>query len=343
MLAALQAAPSAHVAFSSVDVHLNGPVVDITVVVQAFDVAHELGIDPPERLMDLAYAASERDAMARLVEGELDISAGGEALTPGAWTLPAVAPDQQLIRIRTQYDAGRQPGRITIASRLFAYDTAHQTLVNVYEGDTLKTQQILDASRVRFEYFTATREGLLAVAGHFAVAGLQRALSGYGQVLFVAALLLLGGTAQRAARIAAAFALSCFAALALAASGRLFVPAAVVVPGVALSVVYASVDNLMIRGGRDVRGWTALGFGWLHGLSLAGWLDTMDRPQAFARAAASFSVGAAAGMAMVAVGVLALAGLASRNPVASRLFVRGGSAAAAAAGVALFVLQFYVK
>jgi hypothetical protein len=133
-------AASAHVAFSSVDVRLDGPALDVTVVVQAFDVAHELGIDPPERLTDLTFAAKERDAMARLIESELDISADGEVVTPGAWSLPAVAPEQQLIRMSARYELRGTPGRIEVASRLFAYDTSHQTLVNVYEQDQMRTQ-----------------------------------------------------------------------------------------------------------------------------------------------------------------------------------------------------------
>ena len=46
----------------------------------------------------------------------------------------------------------------------------------------------------------------------------------------------------------------------------------------ALSVVYVGVDNLLIRGGRDVRRWIALAFGFVHGFGLAIMLGEMDQP-----------------------------------------------------------------
>ena len=51
------------------------------------------------------------------------------------------------------------PGVITVAAALFPYDPAHQTFVNVYEGNALVTQAILDKDRARFEHITGTRQG----------------------------------------------------------------------------------------------------------------------------------------------------------------------------------------
>lgn len=328
----------AHVALSSVDVHVRPDAVEVAVVGQAYDFAHELGIDPPEKLMDLDFLVRQKDALVRLVESGLIVSADGVPLSGAAWSLPAAAPDQQLIRLRITYPVAPAAGRITVSSRLFAYDSAHQTLVNVYEGDTIKTQQMLDAGRLQMEYFTSSRAGLLSVAKQFARAGIEQALGGYNHVLFVAALFLLGGSTRRAWAIAAAFSVSCLAALAIGASGRLAVPAAIVAPGLALSVVYAGVDNLMIRGGRDVRAWVALAFGWVHGFALANALTAMDRPlRGFLWGALSFGSAAEMSLLLVALAVLAMTALVSaQGSGSSRVLALAGSVAIAVAGVVSF-------
>ena len=40
---------------------------------------------------------------------------------------------------------------------MFPYDPIHQTFLNVYEGETLTSQAILDRGRPPFEYFAGTR------------------------------------------------------------------------------------------------------------------------------------------------------------------------------------------
>jgi hypothetical protein len=334
---------SAHVALSSVDVHVRADAVEVAVVGQAYDFAHELGVEPPEKLMDLDFLLRQKDALVKLVEAGVIVSADGVPLEGAGWSAPAAAPDQQLIRLQITYPLSPAAGRVTVSSRLFAYDSAHQTLVNVYEGDALKTQQMLDAGRLQMEYFTTSRAGLVSIARQFGRAGLTQGLAGYNHVLFIAALFLLAAPPRRARAIAAAFSVSCLAALAIGASGRISVPAAVVAPGVALSVVYAGVDNLMIRGGRDVRVWVALAFGWVHGLALAGALAAMDRPlRGFAWGALSFGGAAEMAFLLAAAAALSLASMVEvRGARARRVLALGCSVAIAAAGAASFYRQIF--
>ena len=46
--------------FSYLDVRLAGSAVDLTLVVHAFDLAHDLGVEPPDRLLDPAVLDSSR-------------------------------------------------------------------------------------------------------------------------------------------------------------------------------------------------------------------------------------------------------------------------------------------
>ena len=332
---------SAHVALSSVDVRVGADAVEVSVVGQAYDFAHELGVDPPEKLMDLDFLVRQRDALVKLVESGVIVSVDGVPLAGAAWAPPAVAPDQQLVRLRQTYPITGAPGRVTVSSRLFAYDSAHQTLVNIYEGGSIKTQQMLDAGRLQVDYFTTSRAGVRSILTQFARAGIRQALAGSGHVLFIAALFLLGASARRAGAIAAAFSCSCLAALAIGASSWIAVPISIVAPGVALSVVYTGVDNLMIRGGRDVRVWIAAAFGWVHGFALANALGAMDRPlKGFLLGALSFGTSADLALLLVAFAVLSLSSLVSTEGRESgRLITTAGSIAIAAAGAASFVRQ----
>ena len=46
---------------------------------------------------------------------------------------------------------------VVVDTLMFPYDKEHQTFVNVYEGDDLTTQVILDDDHTRTEYFAGTR------------------------------------------------------------------------------------------------------------------------------------------------------------------------------------------
>jgi hypothetical protein len=330
---------SAHVAFSSVELRVIQGSIEVTVVSQAYDLAHELGVDPPERLVDLNYLASQHDALATLMNQALTIERDGALLDEARWDTPAAAPEQQLIRMHATFPAQGGTGRLTMTSRLFSYDTAHQTLVTVYEGDALKTQQMLDAARPSFDYFTGTRAGIAAGIRRFLAAGFERSLTGYDHLLFLAALLLVGGTLGRLGSIFLAFTISCAAALAAGASGVLAVPLYIVAPGVALSIVYAGVDNVLARGGRDMRVWVALVFGAFHGLALASVLDAMDLPSGRGFAIAAFNVGVECGFILAAIGVASISAvlLAQAATPMRRMFTTAASAAIAIAGIATFV------
>jgi hypothetical protein len=95
----------------------------------------------------------------------------------------------------------------------------------------------------------------------------------------------------------------------------------------------------MMRGGRDVRIWVALAFGWVHGLALAHALTAMDRPlRGFAWGALSFAISADAALLLVAIAVLSVSQLvAARGHGSLRALTVAGSVALALAGAASFV------
>src|SRR5207302_7317611 len=115
--------------------------------------------------------------------------------------------------------------------------------------------------------------------------------------------------------------------LSLAALNVVSPPARIVEPAIALSIVYVGADNLLVRGGRDVRAWIALTFGFIHGFGFANVLREMDLPaRALGWSLFSFNLGVEIGQLLVVVAVAsAFAALRNRNEAAGRQAVSAGS------------------
>src|SRR5258708_29221208 len=86
VLVALALAPpqaSAHpVPFSYLDLHIEGARLDGTLGVHVFDLAHDLRIEAPERILDEAGAATRVTAIEPLLGSRSPTSADGDTLTP---------------------------------------------------------------------------------------------------------------------------------------------------------------------------------------------------------------------------------------------------------------------
>src|SRR5205807_1940339 len=64
------------VPFSYLDVRIEPGAIELTLVAHMFDVAHELGVDPPDRVLDPSVLGSEGDALLALLRSRLQIVAG---------------------------------------------------------------------------------------------------------------------------------------------------------------------------------------------------------------------------------------------------------------------------
>jgi hydrogenase/urease accessory protein HupE len=327
--------------FSYVDLRLQHDAIEGTIVAHIFDVAHDLNIADAERLLDPAFASAQSRAFATLMASRLSIAADGRVLEP-QWSTLDVIPDRQSVRLHVRYRVSAMPGLVAIEAALFPYDSAHQTFLNVYEGDAL-TQAILDHGRTRFEYFAGSRQGAIAVIRKFVPAGIHHILIGPDHLLFLIGLLLLGGTIRQLATVVTAFTVAHSITLSLAALNLVSPPARIIEPAIALSIVYVGADNLLIRGGRDVRAWIAFTFGFIHGFGFASVLREMDLPaRALGWSLFSFNVGVEIGqLLVVAVVATALTALRSRSESAGRQLAFAGSVVVMAAGAFWFVQRVF--
>jgi hydrogenase/urease accessory protein HupE len=339
------AAPAAahQVPFSYVDARLEPDAVEVTLVAHIVDVAHDLGIDPPERLLDPAFLATRADAITSLLEPRLRLTADGRVLASPTWSALEPLAERQSVRMHARYAARRRIGMLAIDARMFPYDPPHQTFVNFYDAGELRFQAILDQTRTHVEYFSGSRQGTFAVVRRFIPAGIHHILIGPDHLLFLVGLLLLGGSIRQLALVVSAFTLAHSITLTLAALNYVTPPARIVEPAIALSIVYVGADNLMVRDGRDVRGWIAFAFGFIHGFGFANVLREMDLPRrALGWSLFSFNVGVELGQLLVVVTVAsALAALRSRSEAAGRRLVFAGSLVVIAAGAFWFIQRVF--
>src|SRR6266853_6998977 len=166
------------VPFSYVDIRIEPGAINLTLVVHVFDAAHELGVDPPELLLDPSMLGPQGDKLVALLRSRLQIAAGGVTLTGGNWSAPEPLPDRQSVRLRARYQTGGVPGSVTVTAALFPYDRAHPTFLNFYERGALTSQAILDRDHPQIEYFAGSSQGVFAVIRKFVPAGMHHILVG---------------------------------------------------------------------------------------------------------------------------------------------------------------------
>ena len=343
ILSFAQCAAAHPVPFSYLDIRIQQGAIELTLVAHMFDVAHELGIDPPDRVLDPPVLAQQGHAVLTLLQRRLLLAAGGEALSNGTWSAAEPLQDRQSIRWRARYLTNTAPGSLTVTAILFPYDPGHQTFVNFYEGDALTSQAILDRSHPTLEYFVGDRQGVLAVIRKFVPAGIHHILIGPDHLLFLVGLLLLGGSIRRLLLVVSAFTAAHSITLSLAALNLVTPPARLIEPAIALSIVYVGVDNLLVGRGRDVRAWIAFAFGFIHGFGFANVLREMNLPsRALGWSLFSFNLGVEIGQLLVVVAVAsALIALRSRNEAAGRRLAFAGSLAVILVGAFWFVQRVF--
>ncbi len=342
-LAAAAPAPVlAHpVPFSYVDLRLEPKQIEGTVVVHIYDAAHDLQVARPAALLTANVAAGESSAFIAVIGHRLRILADGQPLQI-EWGHLRPLPERESVSMPVRIAVDSVPATLTVLGPLITYESEHQTFVNVYEGDRV-SQSILDRDHPGFEYFSGSRQGIIAVVKKFLPAGVHHILVGPDHLLFLVGLLLLGGTVRRLLAIITAFTVAHSITLSLAALAIVAPPSRIVEPAIALSIMYVGADNLLVRDGRDLRALIAFAFGFIHGFGFASVLQEMDLPRAtLGWSLFSFNAGVEVGQMLVVVPVATAIGLLrTHSEVAGRRLVVAGSLVVIAASAFWFVQRVF--
>jgi hypothetical protein len=342
--------------FSYLDLRLNMGGITGTLVVHDLDAAHDLGIGDAATLLDPAVAARHRDALVELLSPRITLMFDGNPVAI-RWGAIDVVRDRQSLRLPFTID-GPPPGHVAFQAYVFPYDPIHQTFINIYENDELKSQAILDASRQRVEYYAGTTQGRLAVIRTFVLSGIEHIMIGPDHILFLIGLLLLGGTLAKLAVIVTAFTIGHSITLSLAALDVFSPPAYFIEPLIALTIVVVGADNLLVLRAHaapaapaalatpvsDIRAWLAAAFGLIHGFGFAFVLKEFGLPQAaLGWSLFAFNVGVEIGQLLI---VLAVAGVLlavrRRSVITAQRFAMGGSVAVIVAGVYWFIERVFL-
>jgi len=341
------AAPSAAhpVPYSSFDLQIGADAIDGTFVAHVVGLSYDLRIPDAGQLLDPATLPLYRQSIVELMASRVRVNVDGDALT-GAWTDVLPLPERRSVQLRVRFPIRARPGLVTVGATAFPDDPQHQTFLKIHEGGALALQAVLTRDRPSIDYYTHTRQGMLAVIRTFVPTGIHHIAIGPDHLLFLIGLLLFGGTLWQLVRIVTAFTLGHSVTLALAALDIVSLPADIVEPAIAMSVVYVGVDNLVAppRGtGRDVRGWIALAFGLIHGFGFAAVLKEIGLPgMALGWSLFAFNLGVEIGQLVVVVIVTtALAAVRQRSAKLAARIAVAGSAIVIVAGAYWFVERVF--
>jgi hypothetical protein len=341
LLLTAAASASAHPApFSYLDIVFRNGGIDGTLVVHIIDIAHDLGIEPVERLLDDRLVQSERARIGELLQPRI-LMRSNRRLTLG-WESIELLKEDTALRLKYRIP-NETPGALAFDTNLFPYDPVHQTFVNVYEEGELRQQVIFNAGSDERTYYLGTTQGALEVMKTFVPSGIHHIMIGPDHILFLIGLLLLGGTWLALVRIVTAFTIGHSITLSLAALNVVTPPASVIEPAIALSIVFVGADNLVRGDGRDLRGWVALVFGLVHGFGFANVLREFGLPrEALGWSLFSFNVGVEIGQ--LAIVLLVASALAAIRRYSARLRYRvafAGSVVVIVAGAYWFVERVF--
>src|SRR5207248_2208876 len=191
--------------------------------------------------------------------------------------------------------------------------------------------------RLAVDYGMPAPSGVLG----FVRLGVEHILTGYDHLLFLLALLIGATSLWRVLGIATAFTLAHSITLSLAVLGVVHVPAAMVEPAIAASIIWVAVENTLGRSRPSHRFAIAFLFGLVHGLGFADALEPMALSGwHLVRALLGFNLGVELGQAaaiFVMMPLLWWVGQLARGILVDRL----ASIAVAAAGACWFVQRVY--
>jgi len=332
---------SAHPApFSYLDIVFRNGGIDGSLTVHIIDIAHELGISPPEKLLDESLIERERQRIGEILAPRIMLRSDHRITVQ--WQSIQLMRDELALRLKYRIP-NEHPGALTIDTHLFPYDPIHQTFVNIYEDNNLRQQVIFNANSTEHVYYLGTAQGALAVMRTFIPSGTHHILIGPDHILFLIGLLLLGGSWMALVRIVTAFTIGHSITLSLAALDLVTPPPSIIEPAIALSIVFVGADNLVRGDGRDLRAWAALTFGLVHGFGFANVLREFGLPrEALGWSLFSFNFGVEIGqLAVVLLVASILAAIRRRSDVAGARVAIAGSLVVIAAGTYWFVQRVF--
>lgn len=206
------------------------------------------------------------------------------------------------------------------------------------QGQTIN-EQILDATHDTFDSsanptVASANQAAPFSFGEFVKLGIEHIFTGYDHLLFLFALLIVGGSLKEAAKIITSFTLAHSLTLAVAALGWISLRSTLVEPLIAASIVYVGIENL-VRHNYEKRWLLTWCFGLIHGFGFASVLRELGigaNGGGVAMPLFSFNLGVEIGQIAIAILVLPVIWRLHKSPVFVKRYVPVCSVLVALAG-----------
>jgi len=288
--------------------------------------------EEPRHLL-AAAAAGDPAAAERLASETREravVLAGAEPCRPGRVSVQGTGVGSGRLELELWLRCPSPPARLVLRDGWPGLLGEHHRTLLRLDGPGGPREAAL--SREAPEATLETGAGASRTAAGFFALGLGHILSGFDHLLFLGALLLRGKRLRSLLGVVTAFTLAHSITLACAVLDLVSIPARVVEPAIAASIVWVAVENL--RGGDAPRHrWLlTFSFGLVHGFGFASALEGLALPPwRLGGALALFNLGIEAGQALVIAAALPLF-LWLRRARWEAPLVKGASLAVAATG-----------
>ncbi len=291
----------------------------------------------PQALNRLMFATTETAYYQDYFRRTLLLSNEGQGCSLAAMSpFSTLKSGNQIVHLR--YQCAGPVSSLAIASEsLLDLDDKHVQTVRVVPADDLKQvlgEAVLDLKHrsAQIDLSSAEAPLLLSRIKRFLALGVEHILTGYDHVLFIVAVILGTVGIREAVKVVTAFTLAHSITLGLGFFGVVSLPAAIVEPLIALTIVYVAIENLWLRRHR-LRWLLIFGFGLIHGLGFVGVLQEITFSKgALLSALLAFNLGIELGQLLIVVPLVALLLLWRERSWQPRL-IRYGSIATGVAGL----------
>ncbi len=294
------------ITFSRVDVRLERTETTITAQLPIKALLHEQPSPLPtgtteQMLRSSPLPAGVQASLKTLLTTRLRLSS---SVQPLLLTVNSIQPAGEDVAL--SLTAPPVPGALEVQANLFPEDSLHKVFVNVYRADALVGQYALDRQDASFT-LAALERPLWDVITTFVREGIHHIFIGPDHILFVLALILLGGKIVSQFKIITTFTVAHSITLALAMLSIVHLPSRLVESVIALSIVVVGVHDVRQlrqsgtkRPGWDARVLFAFAFGLIHGFGFASVLTALDLPQkALVWSLAAFNIGVEIGQVTI--------------------------------------------
>jgi len=294
---------------------------------------------PPEAARLLASAADGDPAAVERVASELrrriTVRSGEVSCRPGRAQIQGSRLGDGRVTLDLTIECPAPPVQLKIRDEWFELFSEHYRTIARIEtpGGAREAVFLPDAPETTVEIGGEP----VGQRGGFFRLGVEHILTGYDHLLFLLALLLRGGRLLSLLKIITAFTVAHSMTLALAVLGVVTIPARIIEPAIAASIVWVALENLLRRAATSQRWLVSFVFGLVHGFGFASALEPLKLPAArLALALLGFNLGVETGQAAVVALLLPLL-LWMRGSTWEPRLVRAGSLGVAGFGLVWLV------